>query len=89
MNKNIVFSAFLILVPIFFLGSGPAFSDRDIDPSLERSRNSLLEQRDHLQQEADVLKRQIDALQQRLSVVYDRLRDNDASLKDVERAMRN
>jgi hypothetical protein len=88
MNKITVFSTVLIFLPIFFLGAGPALSDHDIDPGLERSRNALLEQRDHLQQEADVLKRQIDSLQQRLSVVYDRLRDNDQALKDVERSMR-
>jgi septal ring factor EnvC (AmiA/AmiB activator) len=88
MTTKIALSALLICLAAF-VQQPTAICAYDGANDLERSRDNLLDQRNHLQQEADQIGRQIDALQQRLSRINDALRDNDANLRDIERALHN
>lgn len=89
MTRKTALSTLLIVLFVFFEFLAGAFAyDEANDSNLQRSRDALLSQRDHLQQEAAQVASQIDSLQRRLQAINDSLRDNDAALRDVERAMR-
>jgi len=84
MTKKTALSALMIVFAMVSQTFAAALAYDD----LERSRDALLSQRDHLQQEAAQVASQIDSLQRRLQAINDSLRDNDANLRDIERAMR-